>query len=585
MKKSFFYALAGLAIGAIVVIQPGCRKAGSFLDQKVSTALNEQNVFADSARTMDYLAGVYEGLYYWVNTGSPNGQNGPWNEMTDVASTRWPGGHNIPNQVFTGTFGQPFYDHIDAMWEHFFTRIRQCNLFLKNVRTDHTPFSARLTQRTRAEARFLRAYHYFLLMKGWGGVPIVGDTVYSLSAEAHAGRQSYAKCVDYVVAELDDIAADLPLSYNGLDYGRVTRGACLALKAKLLLFAASPLYNGGSTATDPAVIPLTAYPDYDADRWAKAQQAAEDVIDLGIYQLNTDNETKPGYGFYDVFLQRVNTEYILGEMEGPNRTAESNSLPRSRGGQYRRYPTQELVDAFPMANGLPIDNQGSGYDPMNPYNNRDPRLGYTVIYNGALYFDAKKHSMEPVWTYKGASPDGLKDVTANTGTNTGYYTRKMCDVLVNGSSGAQTNRCLPVIRYAEILLDLAEAANEIGHTGQAMQQLIALRKRAGIVPGANGRYGLPAQPSKAEARALIHNERMIELAFEGHRFWDLRRWKAGDLLDGKYMHGMEITQAQGQFAYKRIETRTRYFQPLLYYFPIPRNEVAIDTALLQNPGW
>ncbi len=564
----------------------GCRKADSFLDKKVDASLNEENVFADSARTMDYLAGIYEGLYFWVNTNTPNARYGPWYEMTDIASTRWPGGHNIPNQVFNGTFGEPFYEKIETLWEHFYTRIRQCNIYLEHIVPGKSPLSSRLSKRTRAEARFLRAYHYFMLMKGWGGVPLVGDTVYSLSAKGTAPRATFKACVDYVVSELNEIAPKLPKQYTGRDYGRITRGACLALKAKVLLFAASPLFNGGSIATNPELIKYTAYPDKKESRWQKVLEAAQDVVDMGIYHLETDNQTQPGYGFYKVFLERVNPEYILAWMDGPNRNAEEHVLPRSLGGDFRRYPTQELVDAFPMSNGLPITDALSGYDPDNPYKNRAPRFYYSIIYNGAMYFNVQSHKMEPIWTYVGATPDGLKSVNTNSGTNTGYYVRKMCDVLVNGrTASARTDRCLPVIRYGGVLLTLAEAANETGKTALAMEQLIKLRKRAGIEPGLNNRYGLPANPTQEEARKLIRRERVIELAFEAHRFWDLRRWKAGDLLDGKYMHGMRITKTGNDFNYERFETRKRYFKPNLYLFPIPHTEIANDTALLQNPGW
>ena len=584
MKKSLFIIQA-LLVTVVVLSQWSCKKGSSFLDQKVSAALNEKTVFADSARTMDYLADIYEGLYYWYNTATPNGANGPWSEVTDECETKWPGGHNIPNQVFDGTFGDPFYNNMKSSWTHLYSRIRQCNIFMKDVKT--SPLSPALQKRTIAEARFLRAYHYFLLMEAWGGVPLVGDTVYSLSASSVNVRASWADCVDYVVSELDAIAPDLPLTYTGLDYGRITRGACLALKSRMLLFAASPLYNGGSPVEDPAIRPLTGYDTYDASRWQEALEAAQAVVNLGVYSLVTDNQTKPGYGFYSLFLQRVSKEIILARMEPPNKDVETNEQPPSRKGSFLRYPTQELVDAFPMANGLSIDDPASGYDPENPYVNRDPRFYYTVVYNGAPMLNSTNNKMEPVWTYKGAPQDGLKAVSANTGTNTGYYVCKMMDDLVTANGTAKTDRCHPVLfRYAGILLNLAEAANETGNTSLAMEQLIALRKRAGIEPGADNLYGLPANPSQDEARQLIRNARFVELAFEMQRFWDLRRWKDGARLDGQKMHGMQITKnADGSFSYKRIETRHRYFKDNIYYFAIPPDEISVNPGLIQNAGW
>lgn len=583
--KKILLGVQACVVVLVIFSSWSCKKGGSFLDQKVTTALNEQTVFADSARTMDYLADIYEGLFYWYNSASPNSANGPWDEMSDEASTRWPGGQNIPNQVFDGAFGDPFYTNMKNSWTHFYSRIRQCNIFLKDV--GEAPLSSALKERTKAEARFLRAYHYFLMMEAWGGIPLVGDTVYSLSASNVNVRSSWEDCVNYVVAELDTIAPELPVAYSGLDYGRITRGACLALKSRMLLFAASPLYNGGSPVEDPVIRPLTGYPTYDAGRWQKALDAAEDVVKLGVYSLETDNQTKPGYGFYHLFLERVSQEIILARMEGPNNEVESDEQPPSRGGQFRRYPTQELVDAFPMKNGLPIDDPASGYDAQHPYDNRDPRFYYSIVYNGAPLFNKTTNQMEPVWTYKGAPQDGLKAVSANTGTNTGYYVRKMMDDLVTANGTAKTDRCQPVLfRYAGVLLNLAEAANETGNTSLALDQLIALRKRAGIEPGADNRYGIPSDPSQDEARELIRNERFIELAFEMQRFWDLRRWKAGDWLDGQMMHGMQIAkESDGSFTYKRIETRHRYFKDNIYYFAIPPDEIAVNRGLIQNAGW
>src|SRR3546814_300611 len=162
MMKNFFYTtIKGLAILVIIGCW-GCQDEDSFLDKKVSASLNEQIVFADSAYTMDYLTAIYEGLYFWYNTGSSaTATNGSWSEITDECETKWPGGHNVPNQVFDGTFGEPFYNRIAKLWSHFYTRIRQCNIYLENV-NEESPLSNALKARTKAEIRFLRSYHYFL---------------------------------------------------------------------------------------------------------------------------------------------------------------------------------------------------------------------------------------------------------------------------------------------------------------------------------------------------------------------------------------------------------------------------------------
>lgn len=585
MKKISYIIITGVIVLSFV-FQFGCQKASDFLDKKVSSSLNEKTVFSDSARTMDFLAGVYQGLYIWrISKNDATGPKNVLDAVTDESVQRYPSAGMFENQVITGSFGGTFTGFLNNSWSYLYTHIRLANIFLKDV--DNSPLSASLKKRTKAEVRFLRAYFYSCLMEGWGGVPIVGDTVYDLHAHAQAVRSSYSDCVKYVVSELDDVASQLPLSYSGLNYGRITKGACLALKSRVLLFAASPLYNGGSMATDEKLKALTGYPTHDPNRWQKALKAAQAVVNLGEYHLEVDNTTKPGYGFYRVFLQRVNSEYILAYMMGPNVVLEQYNLPKSRGywNSYHRCPTQELVDAFPMKNGLPISDPNSGYNPDSPYVNRDPRFYYTIIYNGSLYYNRHGHELKPVWTYKGAQ-DGIVPLSSGGGTHTGYYFRKMMSRLIPYKGGGETDRCLPVIRYTEILLNLAEAANETGNTSLAMQQLISLRKRAGIEPGPDGRYGLPASPTQDEARKLIHNARFIGLAFEGKRFWDLRRWKDFSLIQNKYTHGMLITKEGNDFTYERIELRKHVgFTDKLYLFPFPQDEVAIDRGILQNPGW
>lgn len=585
--KRFLWIIAFICLSGMIACIQSCQKTTGFLDQEIGSSLTIDSVFTDSARTMDDLADLYGALIYGNAFTDPGVQaNTSWlSETVDESELRWPGTPQPTVQVIHGLFGNPFYNRLADNWSFYYLRIREANIFLKNV--DRSPLSPALKQRTKLEARFFRAYNYFILMEGWGGVPLINDTVYDISDANANTRATWYECVEYVNNELTEIAPQLPLSYSGLDYGRITRGACLALKSRLLLYAASPLYNGGSPATDPTLKALTSYPNYDPARWQQALQAAEDVVNLGIYSLDVDNETKPGYGFYHLFLERRNPGVILSRLQPPNKEIETNRQPPSRGGNFFCYPTQEMVDAFLMKNGLPITDPNSGYDPENPYANREPRFYYSITYNGSTLLSKATNRMEPVWTYKGAPQDGIQPVSSTSATSTGYYVRKMMDDNVVANGPATTNRCAPAtFRYAEILLNLAEAANETGNTSLALDQLITIRTRAGIEPGADGRCGVPVQPSKDSARKLIHLERRLELAFENHRFWDLRRWKEGSGIDGQYMHGMQITRKpDGTFTYNRITTRTRYFRDNLYYLPIPTSEVLVSPQLLQNPGW
>jgi hypothetical protein len=588
MKNTYLLVLA------MAVLSFSACKKGNFLDSKGTDVIDREKTFADSANTMDFLSGLYLDNTFNFQIGSAHVVL-DYSKMSDEAEGRYPALGNYDKVVTQGTFATPFFNQATAQWTLFYKNIHNANIFLEDV--DKSPLSAAKKVRTKAEARFLRAFYYSFLIKYFGGVPLVGDKVFSTTDQAELIRSTYEECVNYTVSELDAIANDLPLSYTGLDYGRITRGAALALKARVLLFAASPLSNGGSTATDPQLIPITAYPTYDQNRWEKARLAAKAVMDLGVHQLNVNNSNpaKPGNGFYELFISRVNSEFIFARPLPTGKQMEQGNNPKSRGGTgFYTYPTQEFVDKFPTINGKPIaadlksPSNPLGYDATNPYANRDPRFQATVIYNTSLYFLNSAKALREVYTYVGAESDGIVAITANTATITGYYTRKFCDELASVGGGNNVDRSIPIIRYAEVLLSFAEASNEMGNTADAINTLKQLRIRAGINAGSDNLYGLPANPSKEELRTVIQNERDIELAFEQHRFWDIRRWKIGGQIDGKVLHGMRITRigtTGSNYTYQRIDVRSHYFKEIYYYFPIPREDVTLNPAMLQNPGY
>ncbi|MXV13776.1 RagB/SusD family nutrient uptake outer membrane protein [Hufsiella ginkgonis] len=592
MKKIYIFSWVFILFAAA-----SCKKGG-FLDTKTTATINAATTFADSTNTMDFLAGLYSDIAYNYQIASAHNLM-DYSKNADEGEGRYPAGGNY-DKIFTqGTFASGFFNQQQTEWTLFYSVIRNCNIFLANV--DKSPLSAAKKKRVKAEARFIRALHTFYAVRSFGGIPLLGDDVFDTDAEAVQKRSTYEECVNYIVSELDAISGELPLSYNGLDFGRITKGACLGLKSRMLLFAASPLYNGGGTApSDAELQKLLCYPAADNNRWEKARLAAKAVMDMGIYSLVTDNTTKwggnptgLGYGFYKTFITRNNSEFILPRPLPTGKQMETYGNPKSRGGaNFYCYPTQELVDWFPTINGKPIAtdiksaSNPLGYDASNPYVNRDPRLSATVVYNGGLLFLNSTKTLSAVDTYVGAaSGDGIVALSSNTATITGYYWRKMCDENASVQGGNNVDRSLPVIRYAEILLNYAEATNETGNAVEAMNTLKLLRARAGINAGADGMYGLPASPAKDDARLIIQNERAIELAFEQHRIWDIRRWKLGPQLDGKFVHGMQITRTGTTYTYKKIDVRTRYFKDNYYYFPIPKDDVTINPSLLQNPGY
>jgi hypothetical protein len=297
MIKIFSPILLGL------LIMTSCKKR-DFLEQTVTNTLNEQSVFSDSARTMDALVGIYDdiGNFAAHNRFSTSGLAA----ASDEAEASLQSGAQEFIKWATGSISA--INTNNDVWPVCYANIRRVNVFLKNI--PRSPLSDALKERVSGEARFLRAWYYFQLVKHFGGVILLEDNVYNTDDTVPGKRNTYEQCVNYITSECDATAQILPLVHLSQDYGRITKGACLALKARMLLYAASPLFNGGQVATDAQLKIVTGYAAADNQRWLKAAQAAEVVQNLNEYQLFEDNTTAPGYGFYRVFTLRKNTEYI-----------------------------------------------------------------------------------------------------------------------------------------------------------------------------------------------------------------------------------------------------------------------------------
>ena len=561
----------------------GCKKNG-FLDATVTTNLDSTSVFSDSTKAIAFLNNIYTKVGFASDPRRFSG--GSYAAGLDAACDEAEGPNASSSNGFTmfatGTVS-PTVVPTDA-WGTPYAMIRAVNQFLGHLSI--IPFNQALKTETRAEARFLRAWYYFIMLEHYGGVPLIGDTVYAAADQIPAARSSFAACVRYISTECDSAAAYLPANQSGANYGRACAGACLALKARLLLYAASPLFNNGGLAAGTPLDSIVAYPDADPNRWVLAASAALAVINLHTFSLYVDSTSVPGnlaYGFQQVFLQRSNSEYILANMMDGNRYLESLWDVPSRGGSGGPHVYQELVDAFPMSNGLAITDPNSGYDPAQPYQNRDPRLNYTVIHDSSLrpIFGANQPS--PVLLYLNANvnpPAPSSQDAVYQGTPTGLYINKMLDPNVTQFGITTTPRCLPLIRYAEVLLNFAEATNEsAGPTPEVYEAVEAIRQRAGLRP-----YQLPTGLSQADMRTAIQNERRIELAFEGFRFFDVRRWKIAEQTDNLTMHGMEVDRSTAAgTVYKEFEVRKHNFTDAMYLWPLPLSEIAKSPELQQNP--
>jgi starch-binding outer membrane protein, SusD/RagB family len=584
MKKTSFIILLTIVITSVCTMS--CKKK-NFLDDKSVGTITDP--FSDSTQTMAFVNRLYEEIGF--NFKKERWENGNTEQSTDDAEYTLLNPQRRTVALWLGNYNALDFKHGDV-WSLPWVDIRRVNLILKNI--NRTPLSTELRKRITGEAKFMRAYFYQYLIANFGGVPLIGDAVYGIDDVINVPRNTYEECVNYIKKEYDEAAALLPAPnapqspvYDfQRDYGRATKGHCIGMKARLLLYAASPLFNGGVIAAATAQNKLLAgYPAYDVARWQAAADAANAVINSGYYSLHVNN-TRPGLGFYELFTKRVNSEYIVFVNRPSNRDIEERYLPSSRNGGKHTQPTQSLVDCFPMKNGKAITDPTSGYNAQNPYVNRDPRFGFSIIYNQSNWLNSGG-TYSAVITEVGTGQDN-----APGGTFTGYYARKMCDTTVygNGTRPNLTERGWPLLRYAEILLSYAEAINETGQTNLAYPKMIELRQRAGIDPGVDNLYGLKANMTVAEMRTVIRNERHIELAYEADNRWDdIRRLKTAEVVNNGNNTVIRITRVGSTLTYDIQTTATadrkHSFRPEMYLFPIPVDELKKMPLMIQNPGW
>ncbi|WP_345955578.1 RagB/SusD family nutrient uptake outer membrane protein [Mucilaginibacter sp. PAMB04168] len=577
MKKHFYLICS---FGLFIFMSTSCRK----YEEQPKDWFTKEMAF-DSTDKNGIVAGyVLNNIYTYI----PDGFARVNGEFLDAATDdAVPSRYNTQVEYFTrGTVtaqNNPEENtgngYTLTFWANCYSGIRRANLFLANI--NKVPVTAQTKQYWISEARFLRAYFYWELLKRYGGVPLIGDTVYGLEDDIKLPRNTFAETVDYIISECNSVKNNMrPDPVSTSDFGRVSKGAAVALKCRVLLYAASPLFNGGGFESDATKKALTGYPSNNPNRWQAVADAYTEFKALGYYNLVSSGTPTP---FISVFINKMSAEIIFAKQSANTLTLENNQSPvgyiaanvKSQG---LTSPTQNLVDAFPMLNGLGINDAGSGYSASAPYNGRDPRLAATVFHNGLIWLN------RPVQTYEG----GL-DKPNNTGistvqTRTGYYLRKFLGNFATSTTYSNTSHNFPIFRYAEIILNYAEALNELGRTEEAVQQVALIRQRGGIAAGANSRYGIPAGITQANLRTLIMNERRIEFAFEEHRFWDIRRWKIAPQVMTQNLAGVSITNGTTP-SFQPISVTTPVWNDRLYHMPIPYDEVLKNPKLIQNEGW
>ncbi|MEO6150610.1 MAG: RagB/SusD family nutrient uptake outer membrane protein [Mucilaginibacter sp.] len=579
--------ILSLFIAMLLLFMASCKS--DFLEPDTVSELNEETVFADSARTIAFLTSIYANIDFSFSPTQFG--NAGLESACDEAEGYSNGGGETFRQFTTGVVNSS--NVTSAPYNTCYKNIRSINLFLKKI----IPFKMENPRKRRSigEAHFLRAWYYFILLKHYGGTPIVGDTVFAADAQINLKRNTFAECVNYIVRECDTAAKLSPVTVDESYFGRADAGMCQALKSCVLLHAASPLFNGENIGYGENRL-LVGYDTYDRNRWKRAMDAADSVILIKgvkykLYEKDTAKDSLgrlPGHAFKKLFSLATgpsNTEFIVFVQRAwPNNSYAALWNPPTRAGGRHAWPYQEMADAFTMNNGLPITDPASGYDPANPYKNRDPRFENSILHNNQIftrqYFNTTLVA-EPLALFAGAKEgDGF-----GNGTPTGYYIGKLTsDAFPANFYYDFSDICL--LRLAEIQLNYAEAANEYEDQPSAFTigAIMKLRERAGINKGANGRYGIKQFITKAEMRELIRNERRVELAYESRRFWDVRRWKIAEQTENQIMHGMKVTrQGPGDFTYERVTVNRHSFNKAMYFWPIPLAEIQKSRVLVQNP--
>jgi starch-binding outer membrane protein, SusD/RagB family len=563
-----------LFIGIASCLVFGLTSCKDYLDTTLADSYDEVSIWSSSSLVESFVYSIYNGIpypYQWYMSASLVDEAIPY--QTDGIITKVNTSTMTPDDL--GAFANNWALCMENWyWKSAYTNIRACNLFFSKI--DQTPFAeSSEKQQLIGEVHFLRAYFYYLLMTQYGGVPLI-DYVFNVGDSYEVARNTFAETVDFIVADLDAAVADSKLS-SQTDKTRATEGAVYALKSRVLLYAASDLHHSTSWQNGYAHPELVGYTtDNQKELYQAAKTAAEKVMTLGyeLYNAYTDKAVN----FQKLFLQTTSKEQIFItqydkvniHFYGTDWIAWVCGAP-SYGGFALNQVTANLADAFENADGTTFSMTAQSYD---PFSNRDPRFEATLLHNGSSWYynnngtltastiDLSEYGADSYYTPYGVTGYYIKKFISTTdGENTYYY-------------GARQPQPYIQIRYAEVLLNYAEACLGIGGSTEeanARSAMNLIRERAGMPDVTDTGSALLAR---------YRNERRVELAWEGHRLWDVRRWMIGS--EG-------YANARGLFydysSYSEFDYETRAWKNCNYLIPIPRTEINKDSQLIQNPGY
>lgn len=543
-----------LLLALFVALASGC---SDMLDIKPTSFISDEAIWEDKVLIDKFVANTYGSMLCGFNRCTAGfGQN--W-------SMSWAGNMDSATDDFASVSDSPIYTQLNKdaitaqscpfvseIWIQEYLVIRKCNTIIERVAgVDDKVLTAKEKLRIDAEARFLRAFCYFDLGRTFGKAPLILKAQ-DLEEDLLVAPSSFAEIVEFVKDECDLYADNLPLTYPEEEAGHATKGAFLALKSRALLYLASPLNS-----------------EDDARKWDDAAVAAQAVMDLHVYELYKVGETP--YRSMEFDKTAANKEVIFERRfsfpEAPHNIHMMWSLDAEDAGSWNGlYPTQNLVDAYETIDGKLIDDPtNTMYDAQDPYSNRDARFYQSIIYNGSTW---ETYLMSMVTNTVDPSKNGSCKPRLGK-ARCGYGPKKFIEELdpsTNIYGGYAQSNNWPYFRYAEVLLNYAEAKNEsLSVPDESVYNAV------NEVRARSNQPNLPTGLSKEEMRKRIKNERRVELLLEEHRFYDLRRWKDGNVLAEPIM-GMNIYNNNITLKYEISKVEDRVFTGEHYYLPIPLSE-------------
>lgn len=543
-----------LLLALFVALASGC---SDMLDIKPTSFISDEAIWKDKVLIDKFVANTYGSMLCGFNRCTAGfGQN--W-------SMSWAGNMDSATDDFASVSDSPIYTQLNKdaitvqscpfvseIWIQEYLVIRKCNTIIERVAgVDDKVLTAKEKLRIDAEARFLRAFCYFDLGRTFGKAPLILKAQ-NLEEDLLVAPSSFAEIVEFVKDECDLYADNLPLTYPEEEVGHATKGAFLALKSRALLYLASPLNS-----------------EDDARKWDDAAVAAQAVMDLHVYELYKVGETP--YRSMEFDKTAANKEVIFERRfsfpEAPHNIHMMWSLDAEDAGSWNGlYPTQNLVDAYETIDGKLIDDPtNTMYDAQDPYSNRDARFYQSIIYNGSTW---ETYLMSMVTNTVDPSKNGSCKPRLGK-ARCGYGPKKFIEELdpsTNIYGGYAQSNNWPYFRYAEVLLNYAEAKNEsLSVPDESVYNAV------NEVRARSNQPNLPTGLSKEEMRKRIKNERRVELLLEEHRFYDLRRWKDGNVLAEPIM-GMNIYNNNITLKYEISKVEDRVFTGEHYYLPIPLSE-------------